>query len=165
VSRYLHGLGHRRFALLAGAATGAALWDDRRPALQRALSALPETSLIEAPVGNTGAVTEAVHRLLRQSAPPTAVVCTDDVNAAAAIDACTSVGAAVPNDVSVTGFGDTELARQWRPGLTTLRFALDEAGKHAAEQLLALISGRPFGATAFAARLIVRRSSGPPPAR
>jgi LacI family transcriptional regulator, galactose operon repressor len=166
VAQYLHGIGHRRFGFLGGAPGMPALWGDRSPALQGALGALTNASLIEAPLGASGfeAAAETASRWARQPSPPTAIVCLDDLAAAGAVRGCESAGAAVPRDVSVAGFGDVEWARFARPALTTVRLPLADAGRVAADRLLALLSGQSVAHPALVARLIVRGSSGPPPA-
>ncbi|HEY3255672.1 MAG TPA: substrate-binding domain-containing protein [Polyangiaceae bacterium] len=165
VAQYLHGIGHRRFALL-GVPTGApALWEGRVVALQRALGGLAGVSVIEAPltVATFEMAADAASRLIRQPPRPTAIVCADDLGAAGAIRGCESAGALVPRDASVTGFGDVEWARFAKPALTTLRLPLADAGRAAAERLLVGLSGRSVERPALRARLIVRGSSGPPP--
>ena len=167
VAQYLHGIGHRRFALFDGAAASPVLCQERGRALQRALAALAGASVVEArlavPVFDTAA--DAASRLIRQPLPPTAILCTDDLAAAGAVKGCENVGAVVPRDCSVTGFGDGEWVRFAKPALTTLRLPLADAGRAAAQRLLARLSGQSIDLPALVARLIVRGSSGPPPQR
>lgn len=166
VARYLHGLGHRRFAVFGSPAAKSVLWTSRQAALQRAMSALAGVSVIEVPTmaPTFDRAAEVASRLVRQPLPPTAIVCADDLTAAATVRGCEHVGAAVPRDVSVTGFGDVEWCRHARPALTTLRLPLADAGLAAADRLLARLAGRSVDRASLVARLIVRGSSGPPPA-
>src|SRR5437899_1224570 len=53
--------------------------------------------------------------------PPSAILCGSDALAAATLRQCELKGVAVPHDLSVVGFGDTELARVVRPSLSSLR--------------------------------------------
>ena len=68
VARYLHGLGHRRFAVFGGPSVGSGLWTGRRLALQQAMSALAGVSVIEVPamLPTFDAAADAASRLLRQ---------------------------------------------------------------------------------------------------
>jgi LacI family transcriptional regulator len=167
VARYLHGLGHRRFAVFGGPAAASVLWAGRHAALQRAMAALAGVAVIEVPVmlPTFDLAAEVASRLVRQPLPPTAIVCADDLTAAAALRGCEHAGAVVPRDASVTGFGDVEWSRRVRPALTTLRLPLADAGLAAADQLLARLAGRSVDRASLVARLIVRGSSGPAPAQ
>ena len=166
VVRFLHGLGHRRFAVFGGPAAKSALWVTRQAALQQAIGALAGISVIEVScmVPTFEMTAEAASHLVRQPLSPTAIVCADDVTAVAVVKGCEHVGAAVPRDVSVTGFGDVEWCRYARPALTTLRLPVADAGLAAADQLLALLAGRTVVRASLVARLIVRGSSGSPTA-
>jgi DNA-binding LacI/PurR family transcriptional regulator len=93
---------------------------------------------------------------------PTAVVCTSDVLAAAALAGARERGLAVPGELSITGFDDSPLAALSSPPLTSVRIDYAQFGEAAAASLLAAIAG--VGAPAFepaAPRLIVRGSTGP----
>jgi len=95
----------------------------------------------------------------------TAVFATADVLAAGVVRGLTGAGLRVPEDVSVLGYDDAELARQVTPRLSTI--AQDTAGKGrlAAELLLGLVTGddaAPRSATVPVA-LVARESTGPAP--
>ena len=53
-------------------------------------------------------------------------------------------GIRVPDDLSVTGFGDNEYARLVRPHLTTVRQSVTEKGMRAVRILLDLMNGRTY---------------------
>ncbi|WP_217617102.1 LacI family DNA-binding transcriptional regulator [Cellulomonas sp. GbtcB1] len=95
----------------------------------------------------------------------TAVFATADVLAAGVVRGLADAGLRVPEDVSVLGYDDAELARQVTPRLSTV--AQDTAGKGrlAAELLLGLVTGddaAPRSATVPVA-LVARESTGPAP--
>jgi DNA-binding LacI/PurR family transcriptional regulator len=58
----------------------------------------------------------------------TAVVCDDDLLAAAFVTACGESGVPVPGRLSVVGYGDLSVARLVRPQLTTVRLPTDVGG-------------------------------------
>jgi DNA-binding LacI/PurR family transcriptional regulator len=60
-----------------------------------------------------------------------------------AIRAARDSGLAVPDDVSVVGFDDTELMRFTDPPLTTVHQPVTRIVDHAVELLFAQIEGRP----------------------
>ena len=72
-----------------------------------------------------------------------------------ALDALRRAGRRVPEDVGVVGFDDSELAREARPALTTVRQPIEGLGGQLAAALLDQLDG---GGTARAARR-GRRSS------
>lgn len=67
---------------------------------------------------------------------PTAIFVASDLMAAAAIEAIVDSGLQVPDDISVIGFDDIELAQFLKPKLTTVRQNTDEIGKEAARLLI-----------------------------
>ena len=73
---------------------------------------------------------EATRRLLALPEPPTAIVYANDRMAIAGLGAAQQAGLTVPDDLSIAGFDDSELAEFVHPGLTTVRadpFAFGEA--------------------------------------
>ncbi|WP_338899627.1 LacI family DNA-binding transcriptional regulator [Streptomyces sp. TG1A-60] len=80
--------------------------------------------------------------------PPHAVLAANDVIAVGAMSAFRAAGTAVPEDVSVTGFDDIELAIDVTPRLTTVSLPLAQAGAEAVRLALA--------ARAEAAHLMLR---------
>lgn len=100
---------------------------------------------------------------------PTGVLCFSDVMAWGAMRAATDLGLRVPQDVSVVGFDDAQIARRVRPALTTVRQDVVAKGRAAAAQLTAAIERRRKGEieepprVVMPTELIVRHSTAPPP--
>jgi LacI family transcriptional regulator len=69
-------------------------------------------------------------------------MCGNDVLAAGAISKARELGLNIPNDVSVTGFDDIELARYVFPALTTVHVPHRSMGRIAAQNLVDLIEHR-----------------------
>jgi len=78
--------------------------------------------------------------LLRSSNPPTAIFCANDLMAMGALEAAGRMGLRVPEDLSVMGYDDQELARYTHPPLSTLVLPNYEMGRKAAELLIDLAS-------------------------
>jgi DNA-binding LacI/PurR family transcriptional regulator len=157
---HLAGLGHTRIAHVAGP-------DDflhghgRRQAFVAALAArgLPEGP-VEAGDFTAGGGTAATRRLLGRSNPPTAIVYANDLMAIAGISAAQGLGLTVPDDLSVTGYDDTELSAHIHPSLTTVRTDVFGWGQFAARTLLSLVDGQPAGDVELEpAHLVVRGST------
>ena len=102
----------------------------------------------------------AALRLLQRETKLTAVLgCSDDV-AIQVIEVCHELGMRVPEDISVVGFDDTELALTTQPSLTTMRIDKELMGALAVRQLYEHAANleRPPITTLVGTRLIVRES-------
>ncbi|HVO41335.1 MAG TPA: substrate-binding domain-containing protein [Aggregatilineales bacterium] len=87
------------------------------------------------------------------------IVASDYVMAIAAVDVLRQTGVAVPGDVSVVGFGDSQEAEA--AGLTTVAANIVELGACAARQLISQIQGlRISGVTMLSVRLMIRQTCG-----
>jgi LacI family transcriptional regulator len=79
--------------------------------------------------------------LLSMETPPDAIFCANDMMAYGCYDALREVGLSIPEDISVIGFDDRELAKSMHPGLTTLILPHFAMGETAAEVLIEMIGG------------------------
>lgn len=92
---------------------------------------------------------------------PSAYVCGDDKSAIGAMRALIMLGYKVPEDISIVGFDDIELAKYFQPALTTVRNPIEEQGRCAADLLLELIgSEKPGYSRVLSGRMVPRESSG-----
>ncbi|WP_350333916.1 LacI family DNA-binding transcriptional regulator [Coralliovum pocilloporae] len=80
--------------------------------------------------------TEEFVRLMKRRNPPSVVLCGNDVLAAGALIGAQQMGLTVPDDVSITGFDDIELARIVAPALTTVHVPHREMGRKAGRALV-----------------------------
>ena len=78
----------------------------------------------------------AVRDLLASGVRPTALVCLNDRVAFGAYQALTEYGLAIPGDVSVVSFDDSDLASWIRPHLTSIAIPHFELGRRSVELLL-----------------------------
>lgn len=161
---HLADLGHRRIAMIAGPRAlehGARRADALRAALaERGI----EPVVVETDF-TPRAAAETTDRLLDGRDRPTAIVCGNDVAAAAAISRVLRRGLGVPADVSVCGFDDGEIAQWTHPALTTVGTHPTRWGAAAAQALLDLLAGDPPAEVRLEpARLVIRDSTGPAPA-
>jgi LacI family transcriptional regulator len=166
MTRYLLELGHREFAMISGITEGNERAGERlegvRDALAEAGISLRPDRVVEKPY-TLPAGREGLREVLRATPQPTAVVCGNDVLAIGALAECHATGLAVPQQVSVTGFDDLEMAAVVTPGLTTVHFPTAELGAHAAHNLLARLAGRaPAARIELPVELVVRGSAAPP---
>ena len=67
---------------------------------------------------------------------PSAIICHNDLMAIGVQNSASELGINIPNDLSVIGYDDIEIARMSSPPLTTMRIPLDEIAYQAIEQLI-----------------------------
>ena len=74
--------------------------------------------------------------LIAQTPRPTAIFCANDLMAMGALEAAAQQGLRVPQDISIMGYDDQELARYTNPPLSTLVLPNYEMGRRAVELLI-----------------------------
>lgn len=104
--------------------------------------------------------------LMNLANPPTAVLAANDLLAIGAIHRFDEMGIRVPEDISVVGFDNIDLAAHARPPLTTVSYAADLLSERAVRRLLHLIEAGPDTGEAHKVEfvepeLIVRGSTAP----
>lgn len=137
-------LGHRRIAYISGVIAGNDRAASRLAGVQDALVRFG-LSPAEMPViernYDIGAGAEAFALHMQSTPRPTVVMCGNDVLAAGALSQAKIMGLRVPEDVSITGFDDIELAKILDPPLTTVHVPHRQMGRTAAEILIAMVEG------------------------
>jgi DNA-binding LacI/PurR family transcriptional regulator len=105
------------------------------------------------------AAQKAATDLLAGGSPPTAIFAYDDVFAAGVLTAASRLGVAVPDELAVVGFDDSELAESL--DLTSVKQPLEESGEFATRALLASLSnpGRTVAHTHLQLTLVERGST------
>ena len=91
----------------------------------------------------------------------TALACVSDHYAALILNELQDRGRKVPEDISITGFDDSDEAQIVRPALTTVRQNIAEKGKMAVEKLCDMIEDpekREYKNITFTTELVVRNS-------
>ena len=101
---------------------------------------------------------EAAASLLTRRARPTALLCLSDSLAFGAYRAARSLGLSIPEDVSILGFDDSELAPLVSPELTT--FGWDESAIVAAA-IQSVVNDDVPASVSFRPDFLVRGSTGP----
>jgi LacI family transcriptional regulator len=173
VVEHLVALGHRRLGYIYGVANPVVF--GRR--LESCLAAQRDLGLpvVEAWVRRCGPSAaegyRATQNLLAECAGaerPTALIVVNDLLAMAVLAALHSAGVAVPAQMSVASFDNTQLAAYTVPPLTSLDPDARALGRHVARRAIGRLSGAqrpaPEDEAEAPARLVVRGSTGPPPA-
>ena len=164
-TQHLLTLGHRRIGYVggpAGSGCNQARLHGYRAALENAgITADPALVHNEHFTYDVGL--RAGARLLELPDRPTAVVGGSDTIAMGIIEAARLRGLRVPEDLSVTGFDDTELARMASPPLTVIRQPLLEMGRVAVKTVLQMAAGAALDShhVELATELVVRSTTAP----
>jgi len=108
---------------------------------------------------------EAMRRLLECGADFTAVLCAGDMLAIGAARALREAGRRIPEDVSLMGIDDIDLASYTHPPLTTVSQSIGEMARQAVHMLLELLEGTEPDQTCVVIEptLVVRESTAFPP--
>ena len=165
-TQHLLRLGHKRIAFLTGPAMTP--WTQER--LEGYRRALREAGLDvdDKLVFEAGHAIEdgakAAAQMLGESADATAVQAVNDVVAVGCSEALLSHGLKIPQDMSVAGFGNILLGQHFRVPLTTTRQPKFRLGSAAVELMQQLLGGRRPESKRLPAELVVRASTGTPPA-
>ena len=136
---HLHSLGHRHIAYLSGPAwSGASVL--RESGYQKAMMRhnLPVTpGSIARCEWTISSMRQAARQLLQNPVRPTALCCVDDKTALIAVHVAQKQGLRVPEDLSLVGFADLEMAAYGNPPLTTVAQPFAALGQAAVRSLLA----------------------------
>lgn len=164
---HLTELGHRRIGVIAGPHNWLAS-DGRlggHAAAMAEAGVLPDPRLVRVAEPTTASGHWAAAELLDLPNRPTALACFNDKTAVGALSAARERGLRVPEDVSVAGFDDIDLAQATTPPLTTVRQPLSEMGRMAVSLLNRLLDRHELEAlhVELATELIIRDSTGPVP--
>ena len=167
-AEHLLALGHRRIVFCVPTTTPSRVVAERlrgfRDALEAAGVAWDAALVVPANTSfdeglRAGGVVAAEHP------DATAVLATADILAAGVEKALARAGRRVPEDVSVVGYDDTDVAEYVTPSLTTVHQDVVAKGRTAATLLLRMIDGeRPSDPARLGVELVVRDSTAPAPA-
>ncbi len=166
VTQHLLKLGHRRIAFLAG--PPATPWTQER--LDGYRQALREASIEEDDklVFQAGRTIEegaaAAQQMINEGCDATAVQAVNDVVAVGCAETLLHHGLRIPQDMSIAGFGNILLGKHFRVPLTTTRQPKFRLGLAAVSAMKELLLGRRPESQRLPAELIVRASTGTPPA-
>ncbi|SFG21380.1 transcriptional regulator, LacI family [Halobacillus alkaliphilus] len=142
---YLYSLGHRTMAHIAGHATTFAGQERLNGFLTSTKSLgldIQDEYIVNGDYFSREGGYEAMKKLLALPHLPTAVYAAGDELAIGAMKAIKDAGYSVPEDFSIIGFDDIDIAQFVNPPLTTIRQNTEALGKEAAELLLRQINSR-----------------------
>lgn len=160
---YLIGLGHRKIGFISGSKT---MFDSSErfkgycDTMKRFSLAIEEKYLLDG-LFEEHASYIAVKAFLHANPNdlPDAFIAGNDLSAIGCMKALQSQGYCVPQDISVLGFDDIDIAPYFSPALTTLKNPVAQQGTLAVQKLLSLIQTQQAGEIIkLDSRLVVRSS-------
>jgi DNA-binding LacI/PurR family transcriptional regulator len=166
VTQHLLDLGHKRIAFLAGPLVTPwtqERFEGYRRALRQAGLEVDDRLVFQA--GRTiedGA--KAALQMIDESSDATAVQAINDVVAVGCAEVFLSQGFRIPQDISVAGFGNILLGAHCQVPLTSTRQPKFRLGCAAVDAMQGLLRGQRPESKRLPAELIVRSSTGTPPA-
>jgi DNA-binding LacI/PurR family transcriptional regulator len=163
-TKYLIDCGHRNIALVTGSIKKEGVTEKRFLGYKRALKEgnifyNPDYVLDKSVSYEHGV--EAGVFIAEKLNEATAVFATADLIAAGVISGLKVSGKEVPEDISVVGFDDVNIARMLVPPLTTVKQHICEKGIQAVEQLMDVLEGfeNPIGKEILLQLQVVERQS------
>jgi DNA-binding LacI/PurR family transcriptional regulator len=160
---YLCSLGHERIGFITGledSDVGKNRYEGYKSGLiKNGITAAPE--LVFRGNYTFGSGLSGIDYFLSLEQRPTAIMCANDSMALGAISKLHQQGLEVPDDISIVGFDDIDVARQITPPLTTVFVPVNEIAVCAFNMLQCLIDGKPLDNRhiALAAHLVPRATS------
>ncbi|ALV46214.1 LacI family transcriptional regulator [Arthrobacter alpinus] len=163
-TRHLLELGHETVWHVAGPAE----WSDAASRLNSWRRTLQEAGREVPPELNGDWSPESGYHnglILGRMPEVTAILVASDEMAFGVLRALNELGRRVPEDISVVGIDDIDLAAFANPPLTTVRQSFEDTGRRAVLRLVAQITDPSLGSAPdlVAPTLIVRGSTAPPP--
>ncbi len=167
-TRHLLDLGHRRIGFVGDPEINlfgfTASADRRRGHIAElaAQSIAPDPALTRLGPHGRDVAHRLTDELLGLADPPTAIFAATDTQALGVLEAAGLAGLRVPEDLSVVGFDDIEVAPY--VGLTTVRQPLEASGRAGADLILRALAGEPTqpAAELLDLKLIIRRTTAAP---
>jgi DNA-binding LacI/PurR family transcriptional regulator len=162
-TQHLIGLGHRRIAIINGVMSGS----DAQERFKGYKEALVKNNIEYRQelvrVGNfrQEEAYKAMEELLGLKPPPTAIFAANDLMAIGAMKAIKEKGMHIPQDISIVGFDDIDLASFIDPPLTTIRQPMFDIGKVAVESLIDIMDKKQAKTVqkALKTELVIREST------
>ncbi len=94
---------------------------------------------------------------------PSAIFCGNDLLAVDALLEAQRMGLRIPDDLSITGIDNSEMAQAINPGLTTVNLPTQDLGRMVAKSMLSAISGEVIAAQLLLPfELVIRGSTATP---
>jgi LacI family transcriptional regulator len=168
LTEHLLDLGHRAFGIVAHESPGNDRIQQRIAAVQDALArsgiAIRPQHFVRVNSRHIASGREGMRKIvLDDRMRPTALVCTNDYIATGAMIEAKQLGLAIPRDLSIVGFDDTDMSAHLDPPLTTVRVPSRRMGEEIAKYIIFYLErGTADVPPPIEAELIIRGSTAIP---
>lgn len=166
---YLLGLGHREVALVGGRMDVLSTFEKvhrykqilKRHQIDFRAELVRETGFYDA-----GSAYDSMNDMLNRGIVPTAVIAINDFSAAGIVRSILEHGCRIPEDITLVSYDNTYITEHLTPRLTSIDYNYERFGAKLVETAVAAAEGREVPALQMVSpTLVLRESSGPPPAR
>ena len=164
MTKHLLELGHKRIAFLSGP-IASPLAQERLEGYRRALrdSGFEIDDKLIFSAGSTIEEGEAAAlQMINEGTKATAIQAVNDMVAIGAANTFLRQGAKIPEDISITGFGNILTSEHYRIPLTTVRQPKARLGRAAVELMKQYLHGNQPASTRLSAAIVIRQSTGAP---
>ena len=141
-------LGHRKIGFISAITKGNDRAAQRLRGIKHSMKKNgldPKSLLVSETTYDIKSGADTFENMMASDDRPSVIMCGNDVLAVGAIKRAIEMGLKVPEDISVTGFDDIELARVVTPQLTTVHVPHREMGRKAATVLVDMVENRNAG--------------------
>jgi DNA-binding LacI/PurR family transcriptional regulator len=160
---YLIRQGHRKFAYVGVSDRRFSNAERRDACIDSVRAVYPQEPVhVETRTERTDLLRGAASLSAIRTCGATVAQCYNDMVAIGLIGAAEKAGIRVPQDLSVVGFDDLEIAAAISPALTTIRQPHREIGKRAVEAVLELLAGSRVETVLLQGELVLRESARSP---
>ena len=161
-TRHLLDLGHREIGMISGHI----LHKDRAgqrlegfvSEMRAAGANVSPDQICQQPLSISGG-RAGMQKMLQSRRRPTALLCGNDMLAIGALLEAQECGIQVPQELSICGIDNHDLAAEIKPGLTTVSLPTRDLGRIAALQILQILAGEPIAQQSLLPFHLVQRSS------
>jgi LacI family transcriptional regulator len=160
-TRHLIAQGHRRIGFIGGlldTSTAQLRLEGYRRAHDASHMATDSALVVPSSFSVDGGIGAAAS-LLSLADPPTAIFAVNDATAIGAMATLRDLGLAVPGDVAIVGYNNTDVGAALSVPLSSIAIPLQEIGRRAVDLLLEQLAGRHPHSVILPPRLVVRASS------
>lgn len=107
-------------------------------------------------------ITQRIETYLKDDHRPTAIACYNDQLAIQVLAFVKQLGLRVPEDLSIVGFDNYQMAAYMSPALTTLNHEKAQMGQAAGNMIIDLLKHKTVESITYDPQLVLRRSATPP---
>lgn len=162
--KYLFDLGHEKILMVSGInADSYTVKENAFKIMMKKKGIAAENYIVNVEGGNSPETADLVADILLDVIPKTdatAIFCCNDLMAVGALNACIYLGLKVPDDISIIGYDNTNIANVVNPKITSVDQNMFQLGRTAAQLLIEKIETGQSKRITFYNTVVERESTG-----